>query len=133
MFRTLIVEDNLTFRQTLRNLLYSRFPWMAIEEAKEGKECLQKLDAQRPDLVFMDIKLPGENGLELTKKIKKSSPETIVIILTSYDLPEYRQAAYKNGADHYVSKGSSTAEQILSLVESVLSDAGSRRQRPINT
>jgi DNA-binding NarL/FixJ family response regulator len=132
MFTTLIVEDNRTFRQTLRNLLYSRFPWMCIEEAGEGKECLQRVSDCRPDLVFMDIKLPGENGLELTKKIKRVYPGIIVVILTSYDLPEYRQAAYEIGADHYVSKGSSTAEEILSLVESVIS-GGKQMQHPLKT
>lgn len=122
MYKTLIVEDNTTFRQTLRGLLKSRFPSMAFEEAKDGNEALQKTGDFLPDLVFMDIKLPGENGLEITKKIRCSNSEAIIIILTSYDLPEYREAAKQSGANHFVSKGSSTADEILTLVDSVLSD-----------
>ncbi len=122
MCRTLIVEDNDTYRQTLRGLLDSRFPSMAFEEAKDGNEALKKIRDFLPDLVFMDIKLREESGLELTKKIRGSFPDIIVVILTSYDLPEYREAAKLCGANHFVSKSSSTAEEILALVESILSD-----------
>jgi DNA-binding NarL/FixJ family response regulator len=55
----------------------------------------------------MDIRLPGENGLELTKKIKRNNPGIITVILTSYDLLEYRQAARESMADYFVPKGSS--------------------------
>jgi CheY-like chemotaxis protein len=122
MCRTLIVEDNDTYRQTLRGLLDSRFTSMAFEEAKDGNEALKKIKDFLPDLVFMDIKLHEESGLELTKKIRGSFPNIIVVILTSYDLPEYREAAKLCGANHFVSKVSSTAEEILALVESILSD-----------
>ena len=117
MFKTLIVEDNPTFRQTLKSLLSSRFSQMMIDEAGDGKEALRKIDVCPPDLIFMDVKLPGENGLELTKRIKKEHAGIIVIVLTSYDLPEYRYAATLNGANYFLSKGSSTADEILSLVK----------------
>lgn len=122
MLTTLIVEDNTTFRQSFKEILLSRFPLMVVEEAAEGKEALQRLDALRPDIIFMDIKLPGETGLELTKKIKAHDPKIIIIILTSYDLPEYRQAAHQYGANYFLSKHTSTGGEILELVESILSD-----------
>lgn len=124
MVKTLIVEDNASFRQSLKEILCKRFPFMVVAEAADGKEALQKVDAFLPDLIFMDIKLPGENGLELTKKIRTYYPKIIIIILTSYDLPEYREAAYQYGANYFVSKSSSTREEILALVESILSDLG---------
>ena len=68
----------------------------------------------------MDINLPGISGLELTKKIKKTYPDIIIIILTSFELPEYRQAAERNGADYFFSKGSSNTKEILALVESIV-------------
>jgi DNA-binding NarL/FixJ family response regulator len=119
-FNVLIVEDNLTFRQALTEILKSQFPCMAIEEANDGPEALQKIDAFLPTLVFMDIKLPGENGLEITRRIKARHPEMIVMILTSYDLPEYRDVAFRYGANHFIVKGSSTFEEISSLIESVI-------------
>ena len=119
MTRTLIVDDNDTFRQTLRDLLYSRFPLMSFEEARDGEEALQQLHAYRPDLIFMDIRLPGESGLQITKKIRSSLCQAIIIILTIYDLPEYREAANMNGADYFMSKASCTTEEILDLVDSI--------------
>ena len=122
MCKTLIVEDNTGFRDTLKNLLRSRFPHMVFEETAGGEEVLQKVNAFLPNFVFMDIKLPGENGLKLTKKIKCVYPSAIVIILTAHDLPEYRQAAKEIGANHFFSKDSSSAEEIWAVMESSLSN-----------
>jgi DNA-binding NarL/FixJ family response regulator len=119
MHKTLIVEDNATFRQMLKEILVTRFPNMEIAEEPDGGELFSKIDALHPNIVFMDIRLPGENGLELAKKIKVNHPEIIVIILTSYDLPEYRQAARLSKADHFVTKDSPT-QDFLALVESIL-------------
>ena len=123
-FKTLIVEDNATFRQTLLESLNTRFPAMIIAEASDGQEVLPKVETFLPDLIFMDIKIPEENGLSLTPKIKARYPETIVIILTSFDLPEYREAAYERGANYFLVKGSATNEEILELVTSILSGLG---------
>jgi len=122
MTRTLIVDDSDTFRQTLRNLLGSRFHLMSFGEARDGEEALQKVNAYHPGLIFMDIKLPGQNGLEITKKIRSSHCQAIIIIFTSHDLPEYRHAASVNGADYFMSKGSSTTEGVFALVESIVSE-----------
>jgi DNA-binding NarL/FixJ family response regulator len=118
--KTLIVEDSAIYRKLLKETLHSRFPSMEIIEAEDGEEAMQKMSAHPPDLIFMDIKLPGENGLELTGKIKANYPDVIVIILTSYDTLEYREAAVQARADHFLSKGSSSKEGILTLVESIL-------------
>jgi len=80
---------------------------------------MRQITAHPPDLIFMDIKLPGENGLDLSARIKAKYPNVIVIILTSYDTPEYREAAVKAKADHFLAKGSSSREGILTLVESI--------------
>ncbi len=89
-FRVLIVEDSTLFRQLFKETLHDRFPSVEIYEAADGEEALKKIESLRPNLIFMDIGLPGENGLELTKHIKVRYPNIIVIILTGYDLPEYR-------------------------------------------
>jgi DNA-binding NarL/FixJ family response regulator len=81
---------------------------------------MQKIAAHLPDVIFMDVKLPGENGLDLTAKIKAAYPNTIVVILTSYDTLEYREAAGKAKANYFLAKGSSSKEGILTLVESIL-------------
>ena len=120
MPKTLIVEDSALYRKLLKDTLRSRFPSMEIIEAESGEEAMQQISAHPPDLIFMDIKLPGKNGLELTGKIKAKYPDVTVIILTSYDTPEYREAAAQVKTDHFLSKGSSSKEGILALVESIL-------------
>ena len=78
----MLVEDNPSFRQLVKNNLQDQFPSMDIIEAADGVEALQKIDSHPPNLIFMDIRLPGENGLELTRKIKTNYPDIIIIILT---------------------------------------------------
>ena len=107
MCKALIVEDSVTFRQILKESLCSQFPTMEIEEEPDGRDLFNKIESFHPKIVFMDIRLPGENGLELTKKIKKNYPDITVVIVTSYDLPEYREAARESMADYFVPKGSS--------------------------
>ncbi len=120
MHRVLVVEDSTIFRTLLKETLQSRFPSIEILEAADGEEAMKEITAHPPDLIFMDVKLPGENGLDLTAKIKAKYPGMIVIVLTSYDTPEYREAALKAKANHFLAKGSSNREGILKLVESFL-------------
>ena len=116
--RVLIVEDSTLFRQLFKERLHDRFPSVEIYEAIDGEEALLQVETLRPNLIFMDIRLPGENGLQLTQKIKARYPKIIVIILTGHDLPEYREASSRY-ADYFFSKGSSTAQNIFTLVESI--------------
>ncbi len=123
MFTTMLVEDNSSFRQEVKRNLQLQFPSMNIIEAAEGVEALQKVDSNLPNLIFMDIRLPGENGLELTRKIKANHPDIVVIMLTSHDSPEYREAATQCKANYFLSKGSAT-DEIFKLVKSILLEKG---------
>jgi len=106
MLRLLIVEDNNVFRQALRESLQQSFPKIAIDEAANGVEALERVNVFVPDLILMDIRLPGESGLGLTKKIKAIYPDIIIFILTNYDSQECREAASRYGADRYIPKES---------------------------
>lgn len=117
MDKILIVDDNATFRQSLKGILFNSFPLITLEEAADGMEALKKIEDFLPDLVFMDIKLSGENGLQLTQKIKNTNPDIPVVILTSYDVPEYRDAAQRCGANYFLSKSTSNREEIIALVK----------------
>jgi two-component system response regulator YesN len=119
MSKLLIVEDHAEFRKAMRSLLSSSFPSIWIEEAVEGEEALRKVKDFRPDLIFMDIELPGKSGLAITKEAKDLYPETVIVILSNYDSPEYREAARRKGADYYLSKESTRARDIVSLVKSI--------------
>ena len=120
MSNVLVAEDGTRFRQKLIRFLSMSFPSVAFEEAADGKEILAKINVFRPAVVFMDIRLPGESGLELTRKIKDLFPAIYIIILTSYDFSEYRDAAYQSGADAFLVKGRVTMVEIAKLLDSVL-------------
>ncbi|MDD4881536.1 MAG: response regulator transcription factor, partial [Gallionellaceae bacterium] len=117
LFRTLIVEDNASFRYSLSELLSERFPCMVIDEAVDGAEALAKLAAQPPELIFMDIKLPDANGLELTRMIRTEDTVSVIVVLTSHDIPEYWEAAFQAGANYFISKSASVARDIVDLVD----------------
>ncbi len=93
---------------------------MDITEATDGAEAFRKINSQPPNLIFMDISLPGENGLELTRRIKEDYPGVTVIILTSHDSPEYREEAIRSKANYFLSKGSIATDEIFKLVKSII-------------
>ncbi|MBN1931353.1 MAG: response regulator transcription factor [Desulfobacterales bacterium] len=117
----LIVDDNTIFRKMLKRILLSRFPSMHIREAQDANSAFKKTEKQVPDLIFIDLRLPDENGFQLTRKIKTAYPEIIIIMITSCDFPEYREAAFEAGADFFVSKNTSTTEDVMESVESIFS------------
>jgi len=123
-FKVLIVDDHPNIRRILTDILGTLFPTMVIEEAADGRGAMEKIEDLPPNLIFMDIQMPGENGAELTRKIKAKYPQIAVIMLTSFDSPEIREAAYGNGADHFIVKGRSSIDEILTFVESVLLGLG---------
>jgi DNA-binding NarL/FixJ family response regulator len=118
--KVLIVEDNHSFRQFFTENLHSRFPSIEIFEAADGKKVLQIVEAESPNLVFMDIQLPGENGLSLTQKIKARYPHTVIVVITTYDIPEYREAAFQYGANRFIPKDSLDWKEIEAVVESLV-------------
>jgi YesN/AraC family two-component response regulator len=121
MLRVLIVEDNRIFREAIKKRLDDSFRFIVVEEAANGEEALQKINKAPPHLIFMDIRLPGANGLQLTQKIKKDFPGINIAILTDYDLPEYRQAANQYGVDRFFVKGSFNWDEVEALIQSIQS------------
>lgn len=119
-FHVLIVDDNPAIRQWLRQVLSRQFPLMPIDEAPDGDSALERVAAGNPDLVFMDIKLPGRNGLDVTRAIKSQQREVKVCVITSYDLPEYREAALNSGADCFFVKDALAEADIVAAVDGLL-------------
>jgi DNA-binding NarL/FixJ family response regulator len=113
----MVVEDNLAFREMFKANLLSEFPSMEVIEAANGEEAFKGLASYPIDLVFMDIRLPGESGLKLTRKIKAKYKDVTIAILTSYDLAEYREAASRCGANCFISKDSMEWNEILAMVK----------------
>jgi DNA-binding NarL/FixJ family response regulator len=116
----LIVEENPAFRLSMKQMLHMRFPLILVDEAENGDEAVRKISASSPDMIFMNIKLSAGNGLDITRRIKDLNADAVIVMLTSHDLPEYREAAYRSGASHFFAKDSSNCEEIVTLVESMM-------------
>lgn len=119
MLRILLVEDNRIYREAFKEHLCEHFPSMVIDQAENGEEALKKINAAPPHLIFMDIRLPGMNGLQLTQRIKKDFPNIRIAMLTGYDMPEYRKAAVQYGADGFFVKESLKWDELETLVKTI--------------
>ena len=120
MLKVLIVDDYKMTREILNDWLTERFPKIKIEEAANGIEAIKKIESHLPDLILMDIRLPGESGLELTKRIKEKYPAIIVVLLSSYESSMFNHIARQYGAAHFLSKSDISRDDFLNLVESLL-------------
>lgn len=106
----LLVDDHALVRAGIRALL-ERLPEVkTIAEAKDGREAFRLIQEQPPDLVLMDIAMPGLNGIEATGRITKEFPDVRVIILSMYANDEYVREAIKAGAAGYLVKSAAAVE-----------------------
>ncbi len=116
MRRVLVVEDNTTYRSAFCDSLREGYPGFEITEVSDGEAALREAELCSFDLAFIDINLPGENGLEVTRRLKARHAHTAVVILTCHDLPEYRQAAIRNGASVFLAKSSCTSDRLFATI-----------------
>lgn len=115
MQKVLIVDDSTLFRNSLREILHSRLPSLVISEANDREGALEMTETFLPDLIFMDIHLPDGNGLELTRTIRELHHDVKIVILSNYDIPEYREAAFRYKADQFIAK-----DTFMSVLGSIL-------------
>jgi len=94
----LIVEDNIAFSKTLHEFLMLRFPKIQVHVAQTGACALKKFTRLQPQLVLMDILLPDINGLEITRRFKAQSPDTLVIVMSMLTGTSIAEKAQANGA-----------------------------------
>lgn len=102
--KVLLVDDDPRFIKRVGQFLAAYTDLAVVGEAGDGQEAVLKAGELKPDLVLMDIRMPGMSGLEVTRHLKAEMPALTVIILTIFDLQEYRDAATASGASAFVSK-----------------------------
>ena len=113
--RIIIVDDHEVVRIGMRSLLEQYPQYEVVAEAATGKEAISQVESLRPDIVLMDIRLPGKSGIDACEEIKKIAPDTKVIMLTSYAEDEMLFSAIKAGASGYVLKQIDSEGLIKSL------------------
>jgi len=112
----LIVDDLGRVREGLRAVLALEEDVQVVGEATDGVEAVRLAEALRPDVVLMDVKMPGLDGIEATRRIKKACPEVKVIVLTMYGV--HHEQALGAGADAFLLK-SSGPEQLMVAIRHV--------------
>ena len=120
MQNVLIIDAYGPFRRALKTVLVAEYPAICLLEASSGPEGLRKASEKSPQIICMDIHMPGEDGLEVATRLTALCPQVTLIIITSSDLPEYRQASLQAGATHFVSKGEDTLADVLAIVKSAV-------------
>lgn len=108
--RVLVVDDHAVVREGIRRVLTTETGFEVVGEAADAEEGMALAKAHRPDVVLLDIKMPGETGLELTARLRDEVPESRVLILSMFDHGEYVLEAVRNGAHGYVLKDASPHE-----------------------
>jgi DNA-binding NarL/FixJ family response regulator len=116
--RVLIADDHAVYRWGLRTLLDSEADTEVVGEAATGKEAVERAAEVRPDIILMDIQMPGINGIDATRRIIEANQEIGVVILTMYEDDDSVFSAMRAGARGYVLKGAHPSE-ILKVLRAV--------------
>jgi len=104
-FTLLVVDDHAGVRQTVMALVSTEFPHFRLLEAECAEDALSLCGTEQPDLIVLDITLPGMDGFEATRRIKASWPGIVIVMHSSSDMPVYRDASLAAGAAAFVGKG----------------------------
>lgn len=118
MINVMIVDDQEIIRQSLEMMLDSKPNIQVIATATDGRDAVAKVREKSPDVILMDIRMPGMDGIECLKIVKDYNKNIKVIILTTFDDDEYIYESLKNGANGFLLKGTKMAE-IIEAIEVV--------------
>jgi DNA-binding NarL/FixJ family response regulator len=126
--RVLVVDDSVLVRQGLRSILESSSELSVIGEAENGIESVSMASHFRPDVIVMDVNMPGMNGIEATKHIKAAQPAILVIGFSVNDDPHVQAAMREAGADAFLTKGAASTQ----LCDAIATLAHERRVERID-
>lgn len=115
IIRILLVDDHAVIRQALRMLLESQPELEVVGDVENGREAVAAVEKLSPDVVLMDVVMPGLNGLEATRQIRRSSPSTRVVMLSGFVDEDQLLESLRSGASGYIIKKSDVSELVLAI------------------
>jgi two-component system, NarL family, response regulator NreC len=115
--RVLIVDDHAVVRAGLRLLLSQQDDLEVVGEAADARQAIFEARALVPDVILLDVVMPGESGIEALPKLKAEAPQAKVLVLSMQDDPRYVREAFAQGADGYVLKEAADAEVVAAIRE----------------
>ncbi|MCY3943829.1 MAG: response regulator transcription factor, partial [Gemmatimonadetes bacterium] len=111
----MLVDDHAVVRAGIKLLIELTERYDVVGEASSGEAAVERVDALKPDLVVMDIRMPGMDGITATRRITTRNPDVRVLVLTAYDDPEYVEAAIEAGAMGCLSKRRARSDLVGAL------------------
>lgn len=115
MPRVLIVDDHPFVRRGVQSILHTAPEWEMCGEADNGNDAVRLSESLRPEVVIMDVSMPGLNGIEATRAIHQSHPDTKVVLLTLHEAGELVKSAFRAGARGYILKVDAEKELLKAL------------------
>ena len=115
----LIADDSSALRERIKSLVNSIDNVCVVGEAENGLDALRLIREKEPDLVILDIHMPGMNGIEVLKQIREMKMNISVCIFTNYTYPQYKKRCIEEGADYFLSK-SEDFEEIKIIITDML-------------
>lgn len=115
VIRILLVDDHAVIRQALRMLLESQPELEVVADVENGREAVAVAEKLNPDVVLMDVVMPGLNGLEATRQIRRCSPSTKVVMLSGFVDEDQLLESLRSGASGYIIKKSDVSELVLAI------------------
>jgi DNA-binding NarL/FixJ family response regulator len=122
MIRVVVVDDHALHRDGTRQILEAHDDLQVVGEADSGEVALALVNQLRPDVVLMDIRLPGINGVEATRRLTRDHPEVRVLMVSAYDEDEYVRGSLEAGAAGYLRK-TAPGKELVQAVRAVASGA----------
>jgi two-component system response regulator NreC len=117
MIRAVVVDDHAVVRSGIKLLLEREDDMEVVGEAGNARDAIFAARAQKPDVILLDVVMPGESGIEVLPKLLKESPETKVLVLSMQDDPNYVREAFAAGASGYVLKEAADEEVVAAVRE----------------
>lgn len=123
MITIVLADDHPIVRQGIRALLDTQPDYEVVAEVDDGLAAIETVERLKPDVLIVDVMMPGLNGLEVTRRVRERLPQTRVIVLSMHSNEPYVLEALRNGATAYVLKATSTS----SLMEAIQAAAAGKR------
>jgi len=119
VFRILIVDKNTIYSKMVKNVIVDKYAFIDVQVVESAQEAILKAELLRPEIVIMSIHTPGMKGLKLVQRLRASLNEAIVVVLSIYDMTEYRDSTLASGANYFFGKDAAV-DELLKIVGNAL-------------
>ena len=122
--KVLIVDPSPIFRRTLKDVIQTTEPQVEIHEADSAAQAKAILKNESSDVIFIELALPQNNGIELIETVKEMVPNIRIVVLTNHDSAEHKEASFRKGANYFLSKERSGGLRLLDVIHSTIQRLG---------